>query len=98
MCPTALAAPATAAVRRSLILAGGGIRVSYQAGALRALEEEGLAFAHGDGTSGGIMNLAMLLSGIEPREMCQRWRAVDVAETLRSAMTKNPHLRVFVAC
>ena len=35
--------------RRALILAGGGMRVSYQAGVLRALAEAGLHFLHGDG-------------------------------------------------
>jgi predicted patatin/cPLA2 family phospholipase len=63
--------------RRALILAGGGMRVAWQAGVLRALAEEGLTFAHGDGTSGGIMNLAMLLSGLSPVEMCERWRTLD---------------------
>ena len=64
--------------RRSLILAGGGMRVAYQAGVLRALHEAGLRFAHADGTSGGTMNLAMLLSGASPVEMCDRWRTLDV--------------------
>jgi predicted acylesterase/phospholipase RssA len=64
--------------RRSLILAGGGMRVAYQAGVLRALDEAGLEFEHADGTSGGIINLAMLLSGQSPEEMCRRWREVDV--------------------
>jgi Patatin-like phospholipase len=63
--------------RRSLLLAGGGIRVAYQAGALLALEEAGLRFHHGDGTSGGTFNLAMLLSGVAPGEACSRWRALD---------------------
>jgi predicted acylesterase/phospholipase RssA len=62
--------------RRSLVLAGGGMRVAYQAGVMVALEEEGLTFAHADGTSGGTMNLAMLLSGLSPREMCERWRTL----------------------
>ncbi len=64
--------------RRSLILAGGGMRVAYQAGVVRALLEEGLSFHHADGTSGGTMNLAMLLSGLSPEEMCRRWRTLDV--------------------
>lgn len=54
------------------------MRVAYQAGVLRALEEADLTFDHFDGTSGGIINLAMLFSGIPPREMCQRWRTLDV--------------------
>ena len=64
--------------RRSIILAGGGMRVAYQAGVLLALEEAGITFDHGDGTSGGTMNLAMLLSGLSPAEMCERWRTLDV--------------------
>lgn len=63
---------------RSLILAGGGMRVAYQAGVIRALIENGLHFHHADGTSGGTMNLAMLLSGLTPEEMCERWRTLDV--------------------
>jgi len=64
--------------RRSLILAGGGMRVAYQAGVVRALLESGLTFAHADGTSGGTINLAMLFSGLSPVEMCDRWRTLDV--------------------
>jgi predicted acylesterase/phospholipase RssA len=75
-----LAAPAGSRPRRSLILAGGGMRVAYQAGVLRALDEEGLAFFHADGTSGGTINLAMLLSGHSPAEMCERWRTLKVRD------------------
>jgi hypothetical protein len=64
--------------RRALILAGGGMRVAWQAGAIRALAEAGYSFAHADGTSGGIINLAMLLSGLSPEEMCRRWETLDV--------------------
>jgi hypothetical protein len=74
----ALAAGDDGGPRRSLLLAGGGIRVAYQAGVLLALEEAGLRFHHGDGTSGGTFNLAMLLSGVAPGEACRRWRALDV--------------------
>jgi predicted acylesterase/phospholipase RssA len=66
--------------RRSLILAGGGMRVAWQAGVLRALADAGLTFQHGDGTSGGIINLAMLLSGLSPKEMCDRWRTLRVKD------------------
>lgn len=75
------AAPVGAAgPQRSLILAGGGMRVAYQAGVLRALFEAGLTFAHADGTSGGTMNLAMLFSGLSAVEMCNRWRTLDVKQ------------------
>jgi NTE family protein len=74
----ALAADGADEPRRALILAGGGIRVAYQAGVLVALEEAGLRFHHADGTSGGVFNAAMLLSGISPEDACRRWRALDV--------------------
>ena len=53
------------------------MRVAYQAGAVRALFEDGITFHHGDGTSGGVINLGMLLSGLSPSEMCDRWRTLD---------------------
>jgi predicted acylesterase/phospholipase RssA len=74
----ALAAGENETPRRSLLLAGGGIRVAYQAGVLVALEEAGLRFHHADGTSGGTFNLAMLLSGVSPDEACRRWRDLKV--------------------
>ena len=41
--------------KRSLILAGGGIKVSFQAGVLQVwLDEAGLEFDHVDGASGSL--------------------------------------------
>jgi predicted acylesterase/phospholipase RssA len=65
------------APRRSLVLAGGGMRVAYQAGVIAALSEAGITFRHVDGTSGGIINLAMLLSGRTPEQMCDAWSTLD---------------------
>ncbi|MFB1480720.1 patatin-like phospholipase family protein [Corallococcus sp. RDP092CA] len=73
-------ASAAEAPRRSLVLAGGGMRVAWQAGVLRALTDARLSFAHADGTSGGILTLAMWLSGQSPAEMCERWRTLDVKD------------------
>lgn len=70
------------APRRGLVLAGGGIRVAWQAGVVRALHEHGLTFAHGDGTSGGTFTLAMLLSGVSPAEMGDRWRTLNPRRTI----------------
>ena len=64
--------------KRSLILAGGGMRVAYQAGVLVALEESEIKFSHVDGTSGGIFNAAMLASGLEPKEIADRWRSLKI--------------------
>jgi predicted patatin/cPLA2 family phospholipase len=68
------------AAKRSLILAGGGMRVAYQAGVLRALEEAQLAFSHVDGTSGGTMNTAMLFSGLNASQMCAHWSALPIGD------------------
>lgn len=65
-------------MRRSLVLAGGGMRVAWQTGVVRALREHGLAFDHVDGTSGGIMTTGMILSGQDPQEMGRRWSELDV--------------------
>ena len=67
-------------VRRALILAGGGVRLAYQAGVLQALAEKGLQFGHFDGTSGGIFNTAMLASGLDPDEMARRWRSLRLKD------------------
>src|SRR5690554_1308652 len=79
--PTPVSPPEDdAGPRRALILAGGGMRVACQAGVIRALLEQGLTFHHADGTSGGTMNLAMLLSGQTPEEMCERWSSLRVTD------------------
>lgn len=75
--------------KRSLILAGGGVRLAYQAGVLQALQEKGLQFQHVDGTSGGIFNAGMLASGLEPDEMCKRWRSLDISGFMSLRPAKN---------
>ncbi len=77
---------------RSLVLAGGGMRVAWQAGVMRALEEEGLAFDHVDGTSGGILTAAMILSDIDGVEMCRRWRGL-AASAFGSALPFMDYLK-----
>jgi predicted acylesterase/phospholipase RssA len=86
--------PGDAGPRRALVLAGGGMRVAYQARVLRALDEAGLRFAHADGTSGGTINLAMLFSGLTPVEMCDRWRTLDV-HAFASLMPIEQYLRAW---
>jgi predicted acylesterase/phospholipase RssA len=66
--------------RRSLVLAGGGMRVAWQCGVLQVLARAGLQFAHIDATSGGTINLAMLLSGHTPDDMARRWRTLNVRD------------------
>jgi predicted acylesterase/phospholipase RssA len=61
--------------KRSLILAGGGIKVAFQAGVLQVwLDEAGLRFDHADGASGGTFNLAMLCQDMSGTEIADAWR------------------------
>src|SRR5918993_396885 len=61
--------------KRSLILAGGGIKVAHQAGVLQVwLDEAGLDFDHADGASGGNLNLAMWTQGMTGTQIADNWR------------------------
>ncbi len=62
--------------KRALILAGGGLKVAFQAGALQVLlDEAGLDFPIADGTSGGTFNLAMYCQGMSGTQIADNWRA-----------------------
>ncbi len=76
-------------IKKALILAGGGVRLAYQAGVLQALQEAGLQFSHFDGTSGGIFNTAMLASGISPDEMAERWRKLKIGYFMSGRPVKS---------
>lgn len=81
--PVCLAAPqAPGQPKRALILPGGGLRLSYQVGILLALEQAGLGFQVMDGTSGGSLNMSMLLSGVPPQDMARRWRSLRLQDTV----------------
>ncbi|MEU2060904.1 patatin-like phospholipase family protein [Streptomyces sp. NPDC013455] len=63
--------------RRALILAGGGVKVAFQAGVLQVwLDEAGLRFDHADGASGGTFNLAMYCQGLSGRQIADNWREI----------------------
>jgi predicted patatin/cPLA2 family phospholipase len=73
--------------RRSLILAGGGIKVSFQAGVLQVwLDEAGLKFDHVDAASGGVFNLAMMCQGLGGLEIANNWRNLNP----RAGISFNP--------
>ena len=78
--------------RRALVLPGGGMRVAWQAGAIQRLAEQGLDFSYGDGTSGGLMNLAALLSGIPPADLARRWRRLRPTDFI-SPLSLRGYLR-----
>jgi predicted acylesterase/phospholipase RssA len=65
-------------MKRSLILAGGGIKVAFQAGVLQVwLDEAGLTFDHVDGASGGTFNLAMMCQGMPGAKIADNWRNLN---------------------
>ncbi|MFW5811172.1 MAG: patatin-like phospholipase family protein, partial [Thermodesulfobacteriota bacterium] len=64
--------------KRALILAGGGVKVAFQAGALQVwLDEAELEFDLADGASGGIFNLAMYCQGMSGKQIADNWRNLD---------------------
>jgi predicted acylesterase/phospholipase RssA len=64
--------------KRALILAGGGLKVCYQAGVLQVwLDEAGLRFDHADGASGGCLNLMMYCQGMSGQQIADNWRTLD---------------------
>ncbi|MGS2721523.1 patatin-like phospholipase family protein [Paraglaciecola aestuariivivens] len=69
-------------IKRALIIPGGGLRLSYAAGVIKVLFDSGLRYQHIDGTSGGALNLAMLLSGLSAEQICQRWANLKMRDTL----------------
>lgn len=82
--------------RRALILPGGGLRLSYAAGALQEIFAHDLLFQHMDGTSGGSLNLAMLLSGLDADEISARWRSLNMLDTIAFLpITDSFHIKDF---
>ncbi|HLV00304.1 MAG TPA: patatin-like phospholipase family protein, partial [Acidobacteriota bacterium] len=64
--------------KRALILAGGGLKVGFQAGVLQVwMDEAGLTFDHADGASGGCFNLAMYCQGMTGQQIADNWRNLD---------------------
>lgn len=65
--------------KRSLILAGGGLKVAFQAGVMQVwLDEAGLEFDHADGASGGTFNLAMYCQGMSGTQIADNWRDLPI--------------------
>lgn len=61
--------------RRSLIMAGGGTKVAFQAGVLQVwLDEAKIDFDHADGASGGVFNLAMWCQAMTGTQIADNWR------------------------
>ncbi|HEV2706877.1 MAG TPA: patatin-like phospholipase family protein [Pyrinomonadaceae bacterium] len=64
--------------KRSLMLAGGGIKIVFQAGVLQVwLDEAGLEFDHADAVSAACFNLAMWTQGMTGTQIADNWRNLD---------------------
>jgi predicted acylesterase/phospholipase RssA len=82
--------------KRSLILAGGGVKVAFQAGVLQVwLDEAGLTFDHADGASGGTFNLAMYVQGQSGKQIADNWRNLDPLGGL--SLNLRQYERLFLA-
>ncbi|HEX4447692.1 MAG TPA: patatin-like phospholipase family protein [Polyangiaceae bacterium] len=81
------------AIKRSLILAGGGVKVAFQAGVLQVwLDEAGLTFDHADGASGGTFNLAMWAQGMSGKQIADAWRRTRPVEGIALDIAQFPKL------
>src|SRR5688572_30324578 len=64
--------------KRSLMLAGGGLKIAFQAGVMQVwLDEAGIEFDHGDGVSAACFNLAMWTQGMSGRQIADHWRNLN---------------------
>jgi predicted acylesterase/phospholipase RssA len=82
--------------RRALVLAGGGLKVAFQAGVLQVWMDEAridgdhITFDLADGASGGVFNLAMWCAGKTGTEIADAWRRTNPLDFV----SVNPRLWV----
>jgi len=77
-------------------MAGGGLKVAYQAGVLQVwLDEAGLTFDHADGASGGVFNLVRYCQGATGTEIADGWRDFPVLSSI--SLNWRQYLRLFAA-
>jgi predicted acylesterase/phospholipase RssA len=82
--------------KRSLIMAGGGLKVAYQAGVLQVwLDEAGLQFDHADGASGGVFNLVQYCQGLSGTQIADSSRNFPVIRSI--SLNWGQFLRLFGA-
>ncbi len=79
--------------KRALILAGGGVKVAFQAGVLQVwLDEAELRFDHADGASGGSFNLAMWCQGMSGTQIADAWRKTEPVRGVSLNLGEFPKL------
>jgi predicted patatin/cPLA2 family phospholipase len=79
--------------KRSLLLAGGGLKIAFQAGVLQVwLDEAGIEFDHGDAVSAACFNLAMWAQGMSGKEIANNWRNFDPIAAIDVHWSQLPRL------
>jgi predicted patatin/cPLA2 family phospholipase len=79
--------------KRSLMLAGGGLKIAFQAGVLEVLlDEAGLEFDHADAVSAACFNLAMWTQGMSGSLIADNWRNLDPVGALDTHLSLGPKL------
>ena len=79
--------------KRSLLLAGGGLKIAFQAGVLQVwLDEAGIEFDHGDAVSAACFNLAMWAQGMSGKEIANNWRNFDPITAIDVHWSQLPRL------
>ncbi len=70
--------------KRSLMLAGGGLKIPFQAGVMQVwLDEARVAFDHADGVSAACFNLAMWAQGMSGKQIADNWRGYNPLAAVR---------------
>jgi predicted patatin/cPLA2 family phospholipase len=79
--------------KRSLMLAGGGLKIPFQAGVLQVwLDEAGIEFDHADGVSAACFNLAMWAQGMSGKQIADNWRNFKPLQAVKLNWSQLPLL------
>jgi len=79
--------------KRSLMLAGGGLKIAFQAGVLQVwLDEAGIEFDHADGVSAASFNLAMWVQGMSGTQIAESWRNFNPISAVNVNWSQLPRL------
>ena len=79
--------------KRSLMLAGGGLKIAFQAGVLQVwLDEAGIEFDHADAVSAASFNLAMWVQGMSGAQIADNWRNFSPITAVNVNWSQLPRL------
>lgn len=79
--------------KRSLMLAGGGLKIAFQAGVLQVwLDEAGIEFDHADAVSAASFNLAMWVQGMSGAQIADNWRNFNPIDAINVNWSQLPRL------